>query len=397
MKKFTNDIILNLFSSALPLLILQLFTLPLLANIYGGVNYGIVIVMISLITLIGFPFGNVLNNIRIINHQNYKIKNLDGDFNFLLSIISVIGFILVISISSVIIESLTIVDLGLIAFIVLLTIFREYNIVYFRVNLNYKMILLNNLLLTLGYLLGTYLFILYEIWQFIYLFGLLLSTFHLLIYTKFYKESYKKTINIYILFKAYISIYTGNLFKNLVAYSDRLFILPFLGPYYVAVYYTATIIGKIVLMIINPLNTVTLSYLVNKDKMDKKVFFKILTATFFLSLISYLMIILISPYFFSFLYPEFKEEAMKIIKFTAAAACVEMLSSIIQPYNLRFNLPKYQLYLGVLYFCSFLIFSLMLMKFYGLVGFSIGTLIAATINLFFQVLIFNNKYLKQQN
>lgn len=73
-KKFLVDSLLNIISAALPLLILQLVSYPLIAKALGGEEYGLIITLISVFTVVSFPLGNVLNNIRLLKDNEYKEK-----------------------------------------------------------------------------------------------------------------------------------------------------------------------------------------------------------------------------------------------------------------------------------------------------------------------------------
>ncbi|WP_135449623.1 hypothetical protein [Planococcus citreus] len=157
-KKFLIDSLLNIFSTTLPLLVLQLVSLPIVANQTGSDKFGVVITVISVITVIGHPLGNVLNNIRLLKNDFYLQKGLVGDFNYLLIGSSIFSALLVILISIFYINDLNIFNIILLVLIVVLSVLKEYLLVSYRITLNFKGILLNNLLLSIGYGLGTIFF-----------------------------------------------------------------------------------------------------------------------------------------------------------------------------------------------------------------------------------------------
>ena len=155
-KKIVFDSILNIVSTAVPIAIIQLLIYPYIAKKLGNAEYGLIITLVSLFNLFSHPFGNVLNNIRLLQNNEYKQENIEGDFNILLvfglminSIIMVIGIIYYEG-------RLFYQSVLLIVLISGFNLIREYLIVAFRINLNYKFILLNNIFLIIGYLIGFY-------------------------------------------------------------------------------------------------------------------------------------------------------------------------------------------------------------------------------------------------
>jgi len=369
----------------LPIAVLQIVTFPYLARVLGATAYGEAVFLISVFTIISFPFGNVLNNLRLLKSEDYKEGNLTGDFNRLLVysiLISVFTFLIYTTQNSLINYK----EIILLLIIIILALIKEYYIVSFRLTLNFKKIMVNNLLLAIGYLIGTYVFKVTGYWEYVYIIGLIISNIYIFRNTKLIKEGFEKTP----LFKSTLSsglyLYFAGLLKNLVTHADKLLLFPLLGAKNVAVYYTAAIIGRMVSMFVSPANTVILSYLVKVNKKIKVLYY--LLVALLLGAFFYFLILFIGPVFLKVLYSEWHEESVKILKYTAAATIFSVIAGLFHPFNLRFNDIKWQLYINGSYLMIYVGLAVILTSYYGLIGFSIGVLLANIYNFFIQIFIY---------
>lgn len=92
--------VLNICATALPLMILQLVIFPLIARKEGNENYGTILTVISLVTIVSGSLGNSLNNIRLIRNQDYEKEKICGDFQLLIFAEMIVSAI-VVGISSI--------------------------------------------------------------------------------------------------------------------------------------------------------------------------------------------------------------------------------------------------------------------------------------------------------
>lgn len=391
-KKFLIDSLLNIISAALPLLVLQLISYPLIARVVGGEEYGLIITLISVITVVSFPLGNVLNNIRLLRDEEYKEANEEGDFNPLLLGSSFVSILLIIYISFYIDSSLEILDFILLSLITVASLWKEYLIVTFRLVLNYKGILLNNIFMSLGYLIGSGIFLYLGNWQIIYFTGLLFSLIYILRHTSLHKEKFRFSNLFKITASKGLALYIANLLKNVLSYADKLILLPLLGPVTVAIYYSSTILGKIISMMINPVNSVILSYLVKVDNISLKNVIKMFSVSTIIGVFGYILTVWISPYFLGFFYKDWAEESLELVYITTATAIVGVLSTVLQPFNLRFNKISWQIYLSGIHLVAYVALCFYFFQIAGLKGFTFGVLMATVFKLIMQLSIFLFNY-----
>ncbi|WP_257348291.1 lipopolysaccharide biosynthesis protein [Pseudalkalibacillus decolorationis] len=391
-KKFIFDSILNIIATAIPLLIIQLVALPFVGTRLGDTQYGLIVTLISLFTLLSLPFGNVLNNIRLLLDNEYEQKKITGDFNVLLAA-SIIISAFIVMVGTIYYEgTFSIISVILIITISCLNLIREYLLVSFRIELNYKAILVNNIILGIGYMTGTLVFYLTGYWQSIFILGSGLSLFYIIRNSNLLKESFTTTKLFKNTLYKNLILFCSIFLKTILSYADKLLLFPLLGPTVVSVYYTATIIGKIISMMITPINSVILSYLTRMEKIGFKNFLYVIIITSVVGVMGYFITILISHPLLYFLYPSWAAESMELIYITTASAILGVMSSVIHPFILRFNNINWQLFISgtnvVIYIiCAFVFFNL-----YGLIGFCVGILIANGFKLVIMISIFIYNY-----
>jgi len=387
-KKFLIDVLLNIISTALPLMILQIFAMPVIAKQEGPESYGLIVVIISILTLISFPLGNVLNNIRLLKNNKCKESNSNADFAPILLGSSFYSIIFFITISLIFFENLSTWNIVLQVVIVLGLLIKDYWIVAYRINLNFKGILVNNILLALGYLVGLGLYYIIGYWEVIYLVGLVLSVVYILTTTEIWKEPLKFSSEFKSTFFDFLILYFSGILKNVLTYADKILLLPLLGPVNVAIYYSATIIGKLLSMIFGPINSVILSYLTKIDRITNKVFLKGFIMSLTVTVIGYFFTIIASPFILYALYPDWAKESLQLIYVTTAATYITILSSLFHPFNLRYNKLKWQIYMGVSNIIFYIFIAIVLTHLYALMGFAIAVLISKIYIFIFQLLVF---------
>jgi len=391
-----SDFILNIIASAVPTIVMQIVILPIMGIRLGDKGYGSAVTLISMATLFSLPFGSVLNNIRLLMDNEYRKHNINGDFKILLTASMIINAIFMI-IGTIYYEGrFSPVSIILVVLFSCLNILREYLIVSFRIKINYRAILLNNLMLSVGYLFGLLLFYFIGYWQIIYVSGSVFSLFYILKNSNIIYESFSKTKlfgkTLYNSLVLFFSVFM----KTALTYADKLLLFPLLGSTAVSIYYTATLMGKILSLIITPISSVMLSYLAKMSKIKMKQFVIIVALTTVFGLIGYFIIIFISEPILNLLYPSWANESLKLINVTTATAILGVISSVINPVILRFNHINWQIVINLvnLIFYTILVFGFY--SLYGLMGFCFGMLIANIIKLLLMISVFIFGYIKRK-
>ena len=373
-KRIVFDIMLNVTATAIPLIILQLIVLPLIATKISDEVYGLALTLISTITIISSSLGNALNNVRLIKNGLYEKKGLQGDFPVLLLGELVIGcIVLVFSVGQ---YKLEYVDLALLIILTFLWIAREYLIVTFRLELNFKAIVINNIIMVVGYIAGLMLYCLTLHWQYVYILGMLFSLIYIVKHSNIVEEKIKITP----LFKTTLSellfLIFAALINNLLNYADRIIIYPLIGGTAVSIYYASTLFGKIVSTAVSPLNSVALSYLAKKNTLEKELFTKTVGFSVIVAILGYVVCRIIALPMLNILYPDWASQSIKYVPITTWTAMITMIISVMSPFVLKFCSMKWQLVINMAVLIVYLSMSIILYEYWGLMGFCVGILIS---------------------
>lgn len=374
-QKMLFDMFLNICATAVPIAILQLVVYPFLSKRISADNYGLMITMYSMWVVISNSFGNVLNNIRLLHANDYEEHKLEGDFSLLLRRWLIVNLIIIFFGSVFYIKEFRALDIIFSLLIATLILLKAYLEVGFRIKLNYKYILINGVLQSFGFLLGLSIFNLTHIWQFVFLCGFLLSTTFTITKTGILKEPFSKTI-FFQDTKRDVNLYTIATFSaSLMSYADKMVLYPLMGGHTVSIYYTATILGKIVNMVSGPITSVILSYISKWDKGKKTVFSKILFLGIIISIFGYVITIIVSNPLIKILFPQWAEEVLVYVPITTIAIVIQTLNSFLNPFVLKFYDIKWQIVINIVSVGVYFISALGLWSVWGMLGFCVGTVI----------------------
>lgn len=387
-RKVIFDMALNIVAAAIPTFVLQLLILPNLAKFMSDDNYGLLVTVLAFLNVMPATIGNVLNNIRLLYNENYKETHNEGDFNVLLAILEGFTFISVVVFLIYYDDNLTLYTVLLTGFIALLWLAREYFIVAFRLIINYKAILLCNIVLVAGYGIGYLLFLWTGVWQVIYIVGLMLSLIYCFVRSDLWKEPFKITP----LFKRTSSqgllLMVAKVLNRLLVYADKIIVFPVLGGALVSVYYAATVFGKVVSLMITPVNSVMLTYLAKTKKKKNSMLKSALLLGTAVCAVGYVVCVLVSRPVLTILYPQYVDQAMNYIYLTTGTTVLYALISIVDPFIMKFFDMKWQIAINGGTVIVYLALGISLLIPLGLMGFCIGALLTNVIKLLFMIFIY---------
>lgn len=387
-KKIIADMLLNIIATALPTIFLQLLILPLLAKQMTSDNYGFLVTILALLNVVPATFGNVLNNIRLLYDNEYKNNKVSGDFSILLTISETLNCICIIAFIFIYNKSFSLVDIILTICVGVLWLLREYYIVAYRLIINYKSILLSNVFMVIGYGIGYAIFQFCYQWQAIYLCGYSISLIYIAITSDIWREPFKRTYLFKLISKESLLLLIAGILTRIIIYADKLLIYPVLGGTMVAIYYAATIFGKVVSLVLNPVSSVALTYLSKKRTKDNKMFTYTLVIGSIVSVFGYIFCLIISRPVLKILYPDYVDQAMHYILFTTGVTVLTALISLINPFIMKFFSMKWQIAINGTTALVYIGLSMSLLHFWGLYGFCIGSLITYIMKTLFMIFIY---------
>lgn len=365
----------NIISAAIPVVVLQLIIYPILAQKIDSNAYGLMTTMYSCLMLVPYVLGNVLNNVRLLYHKKYVESHIEGDFNIwqILFLIISLSFICICSLYYY--EEVDVIGVLLIVLAAPIVCICAYIEVGLLINLDYKRVLVSNIIMAIGYILGLFFAIISQKWEGIFLLGQLFKGVYLYKNTSLLREKIQKTPLFKTISKDTMLLLSAVFLSNIMNYADKMILFPILGGTLVSIYYTATILGKIVGMVVTPISSVILSYISKRDNLERKKFNRVLLVGICVCTIGYCICMLISKFILGILFPQWVDQVMEYIPITTIALSLNAMCSIIHPFVLKFCDMKWQIVINGVSSMTYLACSLIFLQISGLTGFCIGTVI----------------------
>ena len=380
-KRIATDMLINLVGTGLPLIALQLIVYPIVSRTIDADAYGRMQSLISVIFLISGTIGGALSTTRLIHQYDYQERNSIGDFSILniasISIVAVATPIVI----SIYLGEIVIYELVLITLISILNYTELYFEVGLRLQLNYRKIFINKLIGAVGYLIGFFIFRVVLDWHYIFIIAYLLQTLYCMKSTNLIHEPLIRTNEFSDTARSYGSITLASAFNKSLTYFDKILLHPLMGGEAVSVYYAANIFGKLVLQVLEPITNVVLSYLSAEKKVSRSVWGLTIPIGVSFCAVMYVFCLLVSRFVLSILYPQFVDEAMKLIPISTLSLCVSSFVNIIHPLALKSIKTNRQIIISGAGLLCYVVLALTLYKPYGLMGCCIALLISYIVKL----------------
>src|SRR5699024_11464656 len=102
----------------------------------------------------------------------------------------------------------------------------------------------------------------------------------------------------------------------------------------------------------------------------------------------YIGILIVAPHFLKVFYSDWASESISLLKITAGIAIITVISSLLQPFNLRYNKLKWQLYINGSYLVVYLLLDYYLTSYFLLFGFSLSVFFFCFFFFFFLLFIY---------
>lgn len=390
-KRFLLDIFINILSSASVALILQFLVYPIISKKLDKNSFGEILTIMGVINIISVMLGNSLNNIRLIVNNEYEDDKVKGDFIPLLIIASLINITGIFIVSYFFSVSESFSSITILVFISLLTMMRSYLSVQYRLKIDFRMIFFHSIVYCVGLFLGASIlwYGLFSVpWAIVFLCGEMFSFIFLLLTTNLHKEPMKITSKFKSTTKQYLYLAFSGLIGNILVYLDRLIILPFLGGGQVAVYFAATIIGKMSSFVLQPISSVLLTYFSKSRKIIRvKDFWIINFIVIIFSGVALLGCVILSSFILKHLYPNLYNDASSILVIANLAAILTASSSVIQTIILRYCKTFWQVVIQTIYGATYIVGGVLLIGYKGLIGFCIAGIISVVVKILLMLIV----------
>lgn len=376
MKRFAADFVYGAVALVVMNGVLSFLVYPFMEKVLGTAGQGKILFFTAIMGLMASACGSGANYARM--KISTRSETVNGDYNWFLTGIAALACIVTAIAIWIKGDSAGATGVG-IAVLIIATIIRYYADVQFRLDLNYKGFFIYYMVIAGGYLVGLFQFFVTKSWVTMLLLGevagLVYVTVRGSIFRRpFFKRSsqYKENRNVM------ISLSAAYLMSDFVSYSDRL-LLPLLavnGDEVTAIFYYATLVGKMVSLLSTPLNGVIAGHLAKyRGQLTKKMFSGIVGIMILLGILFTVGSVIGSHIFVGLFYPSNYEAARPLFWVANAGQVFFFLSNTMMTVVLRFASEKYQVYMGVIYTILFFIVVVPLLLNFGVWGMAYGLLI----------------------
>jgi O-antigen/teichoic acid export membrane protein len=372
-----TDSLLNILASLILTIATQIIAYPYLAGRFSLEEYGLILTIMGVINTIGVSFGNSLNNCRLLVQSDYDQAKLQGDFNIIFLVITILVGVFIVPL---LIKILNISLFEAITYMLVtnMVAFRSYYSVSFRIIIDYKRTLILHFWGLIGFLIGIFVASITNIWILIFVSGEVFMCGYLLFKSHIIRDKYIITVLIQRTISKYYFILGAAILANVMLYLDRFLIFPLLGAGLVSTYAVASFLGKTAGIIMNPISGVLLTYYAKESNISIKAFYGRVLIFLVGSIMIYLGILLIGANVTHILYPDIVEEALPYFKIANLAAIVLIFGNTVQPLLLRYCHSRWQLITQLMYLLVYLSLSYYGMVIFGLIGFCYAILISNT-------------------
>lgn len=301
--KVAGDLLYTIMATVVMNIVLQIIVYPVVTHFYGDEITGNILYFIGFIYIIPQAFGTALSSTRLVVRKTHDATN--ADYTHLIIISSAITAL----ICGVIAFSDSFSPLFTIAYAIFSVIYmlRAYAQVEFRLTLKFKEYFIYYCIISVGYLLGLGLFFITNIWLLIFITGELAALLYTFAKGSIFKPA-DKTDSRPLINKTILMIILSTLVRDCVIQFDKVILKQTISANVVTQYHVVSLIAKTMQMLIQPINTLIMSYLTVKDaKLSKKTLLKFIAISFVISGAFYCACIIGTPIYLKLFYPSLYE------------------------------------------------------------------------------------------
>ena len=368
-KIFSKDFALRLSSTAVTTIASKLVVLPFLASMLPAEDYGLMLTIIGIESVITLTLGNTLYTVRMVMNADYLKKNYNGDFNLIIIFLCVLSGLFILPFLFIFPKVHLIDKILLIPYSIFATA-NTYFRVYYAITLKFKKGLFQAIVSSFGLIIGVVISWITHSWVVCFLSSAVFSLVWIAHTTDIFKESYKVTPLVKITLNKFFLLMIATSLSSGLVYLDRFILYPIISPKSVAIFITASYFGKIVSMLSQPISSVMLSYFAQSGYSMTKRKLGLINIIVILTLGLFIIVVyFFGSYITGVFFPSLIEEAIPYIFVASISACISALAQLVSPIALKFAKTKYLTIIQMVYAFIYLIFGVLLSKRFGLMGF----------------------------
>lgn len=374
LKVFAGDMIYSITALVVLNGTIQLLVNPYLTKKMGAAAFGVILSVQSVVSIMASSFGSGANYSRLV--LSAKKQEPKGDYNIFLAIISLLSLPVTLVMLIVFGELNPVMYISSVV-LMIATVFRYYGDVNYKLTLNYKGFMKYYTVISLGYAAGTLVYPFTHSWGIAIASGEVLATVYIIMAGQLYKRPlFEPSDKFGAVMASVWELSFAYLISSTILNADRILVMLFVGPAEVTIFYTATLVGKIVAMITSPLNGVIMGHLSKYEgRLSKKMMAGISGALLAAGLIVLAVSVATSYIFVKIMYPDVYDAAKPLFLIANGGQIFYFISESLMVIVLRFMGEKLQIILNVIYAVLFFALAVPGVIFGGLHGLAVSILV----------------------
>ncbi len=370
---FLESVVLSVLGVGAYCAVIQFLVYPVFSRRLGAEAFGHVLTLLSVQTVLAIAVGAGVNYARMANIPRFSSEN--GDYNRCLLpgliVVALGGVGTLLAFGAAHPASYVLYPLLGVA-----TTLRYYSNVAYRMEINYRKNFLFFLSLSLGYVLGIVLFRLAGLWESAMLVGEILAVAYVVFSSPVLRGPFwKASPNVRRVRASCAALIPAQLFSNLTLHADRLLIGALLDGTQVTIFYIASLLGKAIAMLTEPIAGVAIGFLARSKRFGRRQFLLSALASLALGALAFAAFIPIAPFLIGLLYPDIVAQARPYFLVANGGQIVYFIANLLLVVVLRFAAEKYQFYINITYCVLFFAVCIPALLHGGLASFCIFVLV----------------------
>ena len=378
-KKQIGDSAWSLAGLVLMNAVAQIVLFPLYARKFGNIGYGDLQYLMAYVNILTVSIGSAANYARMVSPPEERENG--GDYNLLLLLVGLVGIpltYLVRRFGGAPMDNATYICY-LLLFVAMA--FRYYADVAYKLTLHYRRYFIYYLLIGIGYVIGAILVSKTGIWPLGLLVGEALGVLYAYASSAQLRRRalrlspvWRRTV------RAVLTLFVAEGVANLILNVDRILLKLLVGASAVTVYYLATLVGKVVSVVITPLNGVLIGYLSRFDgKLTRRAMRWLTVGSGAAILMGALLCTLGGYVVLLILYPSEIHTVGDFLLVGSLAQVLYFVTSIMMVVLIRFAKKSYQVIINAIFGICFFGLGIPATLMFSLWGFSVAMVLACAV------------------
>ncbi len=375
LKAFAGDMMYSIVALVVLNGTIQLLVNPYLTGKMGAAAFGVILSIESVVSIMASSFGSGANYSRLV--LSSKKQEPKGDYNIFLAIIALLSLVVTLVMLMVFGELNPVMYISS-AMLMIASVLRYYGDVNYKLTLNYKGFMKYYIAAAVGYAAGTLVYPFTHSWGIAIASGEVLATLYVIKTGSLYKRPlFERSDKFGDVMKSVWALSFAYLISSMIMNADRILVMLFVGSAEVTVFYTATLVGKIVAMLTSPLNGVIMGHLSKYEGRLSKKMMAGISGGLFVAGLAVLGVSVVTSYIFvKIMYPDVYELAKPLFFIANAGQIFYFISESLMVIVLRFTGEKLQIILNVAYAVLFFVLAVPGVIFGNLYGLAAAILAA---------------------